>query len=112
MAFIAIPLVISSFGLGYYFYGDPKVNDKKDIIPEAPAIEIMEKYNTVVNELKTNSHPILQKFLPPTLSEIQTTRSNLKPVNNNELFKKDQSLMDTFVMALKRRRETLNKITI
>jgi|SRR5271156_1795117 hypothetical protein len=110
MAFIAIPLVISSFGLGYYFYGDQ--TEKKDDIPQAPAIEIMEKYNTVVNELKTNAHPILQKFLPPTLSEIQTTRSNLKPVENNELFKKDRSLMDTFVMALKKRRETLNKITI
>lgn len=103
MAFVAIPLVISSLGLGYYFYGD----QKKDEIPQAPILETIEKYNTVVKELKSNSDLILQKF-SPTLYEIQNTKANLKPVNQD--CKKEQNLMETFVMALKKRRETLNKI--
>lgn len=104
MAFVALPVIFSGVvSLSYYFYGG-----STETIPQAPAMEIMEKYNTVVKELKTNNHPILQKF-SPTLQEIQNTRSNLKPINDQE-FKKDQSLMETFVIALKTRRETLNKI--
>jgi hypothetical protein len=112
MAFVAIPLVISSLGgLSYYFYGnsEKKDSENKEEIPDAPVLEVMEKYSTVMIQLKTESHPILQKLdFAPTLNEIQITKANLKPVEQN--IKTDKTLMEIFVMALKKRRDNLNKI--
>lgn len=115
MAFVAIPLVISSLGgLSYYFYGNSEKKDlinseNKEEIPDAPVLEVMEKYSTVMIQLKTESHPILQKLdFAPTLNEIQITKANLKPVEQS--IKTDKTLMEIFVMALKKRRDTLNKV--
>src|SRR5271167_2408672 len=103
MAFVAIPLVISSLsGLGYYFYNNSNITDEKNIIPEAPALDVMEKYSTVMVELKTQSHPILQKLdFSPTLQEIQNTRAGLKKVDKE--CRSEKSLMEIFVTALQQR---------
>jgi hypothetical protein len=109
MAFVAIPLVLSglsSLGLSYYLYNS---TSSDQTVPDAPALDVMEKYSTVMVELKTQSHPILQKLeFSPTLQEIQNTRAGLKPVEI--INKSERSLMETFVIALQQRRESLKKI--
>lgn len=117
MAFIAVPIVLSSIsGLTYYLWsskGDEKEENKNEI----PIIkEIGSKYSNVLNELKKEpKHPILQKLevkheFAPTLQEIKNKKLELKHVIPN--IKNDLTLMEQFVIALNNRRNNLKKVEI
>lgn len=113
MAFIAVPIVLSSIsGLTYYLW-----SSKEESKNEVPLIEeVGTKYSSVLKELKQEpKHPILQKLevkheFAPTLQEIKNKKSELKHVN--PIVKNNLTLMEQFLVALNNRKNNLKKVKI
>src|SRR6185312_11547484 len=111
MAFIAVPIVLSSIsGLTYYLW-----SSKEETKNENPLIETGSKYSSVLNEVKSEpKHPILQKLevkheFAPTLEEIKNKKSQLKHIKN-PIMKDELTFMQQFVVALNNKKNNLKKV--
>lgn len=112
MAFIAVPIVLSSIsGLTYYLWSK---EEKQEIKNENPLLETGNKYSSVLNELKSEpKHPILQKLevkheFAPTLEEIKNKKSQLKHIN--PVIKDELTFMQQFLVSLNNKKNNLKKV--